>query len=109
MFLLLSTTYLSFLYTPLGLRCTGFWRFYTPSAPLGLLEAGAQCAPYKCTFQSSSHLTVKQDSFSYDETEFFLETVLVNEMVYTSYHSRGLTNSSVKAWIWQSKPSGEQL
>ena len=27
---------------PLGLRCTGFWCFYTPSAPLRLLEAGAQ-------------------------------------------------------------------
>ena len=39
---------------PLGLRCTGFWRFYTPFTPLGLLEAGAQCAPYKCTFQTGS-------------------------------------------------------
>ena len=26
----------------LGLRCTGFWCFYIRSAPLGLLEAGAQ-------------------------------------------------------------------
>ena len=41
--------------------------------------------------------------------QYFRFFVLVNEMVYTSYHSRGLTNSSVKAWIWQSKPSGEQL
>ena len=40
---------------PLGLRCTGFWRFYTPFTPLGLLEAGAQCAPYKCTFQTGSY------------------------------------------------------
>ena len=39
----------------LGLRCTGFWRFYTPFTPLGLLEAGAQCAPYKCTFQTGSY------------------------------------------------------
>ena len=41
--------------------------------------------------------------------EYYGNIVLVNEMVYTSYHSRRLTNSSVKAWIWQSKPSGEQL
>ena len=45
------------------LSYTGSWRFYTPSAPLGLLEAGAQCAPYKCTFQTGSK----------SETEFFLE------------------------------------
>ena len=35
-----------------GLGARGFWRFYTPSAPLGLLEAGAQCTPYKYTFQT---------------------------------------------------------
>ena len=38
----------------LGLKLTRFWRFYTPFAPLGLLKAGAQCAPYKCTFQTGS-------------------------------------------------------
>ncbi len=27
---------------PLGLKCTGLWCFYTPSAPLGLLKASAQ-------------------------------------------------------------------
>ncbi len=32
---------------PLGLRSTGFRHFYTPSAPPGLLEAGAQRATYK--------------------------------------------------------------
>ena len=26
------------------------------SSPLGLLEAGAQCAPYNCTFQLGSKL-----------------------------------------------------
>ena len=41
-------------FAPLGLWRTGLWRFYTPSAPLGLLEAGAQCAPYKCVFQTGS-------------------------------------------------------
>ncbi len=50
MFLILSATYLS----PRWGLGHGFWRFYTPSAPLGLLNAGAQCAPYKCTFQTGS-------------------------------------------------------
>ena len=40
---------------PLGLGFVGLWRFYTPSAPLGLLKAGAPCAPYKCTFQTGSY------------------------------------------------------
>ena len=37
MFLILSATYLS----PRWGLGHGFWRFYTPSAPLGLLNAGA--------------------------------------------------------------------
>ena len=32
--------------------CGRVRRFYTPSAPLGLLEAGAQCAPYKLYFSN---------------------------------------------------------
>ena len=50
---------------------------------------------------------IKLDSLG--AAEYLAYSVLVNEMVYTSYHSRGLTNSLVKAWIWLSKPSGEQL
>ena len=34
--------------------------------------------------------------------------VLINEMVYTPHRSRGLTTSSAKAWIWQSKPIRKQ-
>ena len=49
----------------LGLKFTRFWRFYTPSAPLGLLEAGAQCAPYKCTFQTGSKAAVTIALFAY--------------------------------------------
>ena len=30
--------------------------YYVPFAPLGLLEAGAQGAPYRCTFQTGSKL-----------------------------------------------------
>ena len=52
MLLLSSTTYLSPLW---GLGAWGLWRFYTPVAPLGLLEAGAQCAHYNCTFQTGSN------------------------------------------------------
>ena len=37
---------------PLGLKLRRIWRSYKPSAPLGLLEAGAQCAPYECTFSN---------------------------------------------------------
>ena len=35
-----------------GLSKQDFARFYKPSAPLGLLEAGAQCAPYKLYFSN---------------------------------------------------------
>ena len=30
----------------------GDFGVYTPAAPLGLLEAGAQCAPYKLYFSN---------------------------------------------------------
>ena len=49
----------------LGLRCTGFWCFYIPSAPLGLLEAGAQCTPYKLYF--SNRLLADADRESYHD------------------------------------------
>ena len=51
MYLVLSATYLS---PRWGLGARGSGVFYTPSAPLGLLEAGGQCPPYKCTFQTGS-------------------------------------------------------
>ncbi len=37
-----------------GLDVRGFRCIYTPAAPPVLLEAGAQCAPYKCTFQTGT-------------------------------------------------------
>ena len=48
MYLVLSATYLS---PRWGLRARGFGVFYTPSAPLGLLEAGGQCPPYNVLFK----------------------------------------------------------
>ena len=46
--------------------------FYTSSVPLGLLEAGARCAPYKCTFQTGSkdyngHVFKTQEKDSYQK------------------------------------------
>ena len=58
MYLMLAATYLS---PRWGLGARGFWHFYTPSAPLGLLKAGALCAPYKCTFQTGSELDFVQN------------------------------------------------
>ena len=46
MYLVLTATYLWDLYRN---------RYSLVGSPLGLLEAGAQCAPYKCTFQTSSN------------------------------------------------------
>ena len=34
----------------LGLAFAGLWRFYTPSAPLGLLKAGAQKISYRARY-----------------------------------------------------------
>ena len=39
-----------------GLDVRRFRCIYTPAAPPGLLEAGAQCAPYRCTFQTGSEI-----------------------------------------------------
>ena len=44
-----------------------FWRFgvLLPTAPLVFLKAGAQCAPYKCTFQTGSE---SNNSLNLDES-----------------------------------------